>query len=789
MGSMMYRAVYATSSGTNINMWRPRIAASDDKTALLLGRTPANWYAENATKQARELVEQGYWVVTVDTPNWGNQTDMTSIDTALTWLNTTWGRPIDRVAVVAHNAGCVAALNWGMRHHNRVASMSLQSPIIDLAERYKRVSADRSSIAAAFGGSIGLSLSGAGSSFAYTPDHATLDITGTSDLDVRAEVAATDWTPSANQSLISKYITTGNQRSYRLRLNAAGTLELIWSANGSATLSATSTAAPSVSNGATLAVRATLDVDNGASGNTVTFYTATSIDGSWTQLGSAVTQAGVTSIFSSTAQLEAGSVANGSELFQGTIYAVEVRSGIGGTVVSGMDFTTHVDSTDKKWTLNGSATESMRTWNPAHTHRKYIVADLLGDRLKLWWSGADTQTPPSVTAALATAYGADTGTLSDPDPTLSDPEPPVDDAAAADTAWLNQDAHDEMKKWHTYVQTSADFAGYKGGDAFSTTILPDGRWASTFADSFLSQLSAAVPSGSDTDDGTYKTGLPTRNMLVLHDSSGAITGQIYSGAPGNNPPMIPNQTTYPSHWYWPIDKVVDNGALQVGCWLVNNSSGNFGHIVDSHIVTLNATSLAQTAETPLSVGETFSTYGFFVDGGFIYVLGQEYVGGYDSYSISTVTQTRIARVPVGQLTTPASWEFRTGSGWSSSSAAAVPIVDNAAANVTGDSCLTKSGSTYVLAAMATTEGAARLYSSSNPWGPWTQYDTVAIPQLGTTRYGSTTVGYHLKWHPHLNSGGRLMLSWNGNFFGSGGTPFDDIDYIHFSPHLLLVPAP
>jgi len=503
----MYKVIYAATGTTKVGLWRPRIATVDNPTALLLGRAPDAWHGTDPSDQARLLVDAGYWVLTVETPNWGNATDMTNINAALTWLETNWSRSIDRLVIVGHNAGCVAALNWGMRNHHRVASMSLQSPIVDLQERYTRVPADRASMELAFGGSNALSLPGTNGNYASTPDHASLDII--SDIDIRAEIAAADWTPTTSKSIVSKYVTVGNQRSYRLRLLASGFLELVWTIDGTSQRNAISTAAPVVANGAKLAVRVTLDVDNGASGRTTTFYTAPTIGGSWTQLGSPVIAAAVTNIHSGTAPLEVGSVATGTETFQGNIYKVEVRNSINGTVVASPDFsaqtagaTSFADSTGKTWTLQGTAAISsafvsaMRTWNPGHApHRIFIVADMLGDRLKMWWSAADTQTPPAVTAALAAGYGADTGTLSNQNPVLEDPAPLVADAVAADVAWFNQPAHVEMKKWHSYVETSLNHIEYKGGDACTTTILPDGRWVTTFADSFLTNISPAVPTG------------------------------------------------------------------------------------------------------------------------------------------------------------------------------------------------------------------------------------------------------------------------------------------------------
>lgn len=213
-----------------------------------------------------------------------------------------------------------------------------------------------------------------GSGYASTPDAAALDIVG--DIDVRAHVVLEDWTPAGNSALVGKWTPSGNQRSYLLEVTTSGLLRFAWSNDGTATLQADSTVAPTVSDGDDLWVRATLDVDNGAAGRTVTFYTST--DGSsWAQLGSPVTTAGVTSIFASTAVLEVGSHSVGTaDLLTGLVASAEVRSGIAGAVVADPDFdlevagtTSFVDDSGLTWTLTspavlgaaGSATETSIT--------------------------------------------------------------------------------------------------------------------------------------------------------------------------------------------------------------------------------------------------------------------------------------------------------------------------------------------------------------------------------------------------------------------------------------------
>lgn len=211
----------------------------------------------------------------------------------------------------------------------------------------------------------GVRLSGESGTYASTPDNAALDITG--DIDLRVDLTADSWSSGASQNLISKFRTSSDNRSYRLFINNNGYLALNWStsgAPGAPSILVLSTARP-VPDPLTgrLAVRATLDVNFGGTSHVVMFYTAPTISGSWTQLGATVTLSGVTSIFSSNAILEIGSVADGvSEMFSGIIHAAEVRNGIAGTVVANPSFvsqpvssTGFTDSSGRVWTLNGEA--------------------------------------------------------------------------------------------------------------------------------------------------------------------------------------------------------------------------------------------------------------------------------------------------------------------------------------------------------------------------------------------------------------------------------------------------
>lgn len=196
-----------------------------------------------------------------------------------------------------------------------------------------------------------------------TVDHASLDITG--DIDVRFEAILDDWYAADETFLMGKYSTSG--RSWVLTI-LGGRLLLGWTTDGSAGTftSEISTEKVVLPGTRRLAVRATLDVDDGSGNHVVTFYTAPSISsGAWTQLGDPNTDAGTTSIFSGSAALDVGHVGNIlSHLGPvGQILAAEVRSGIGGSVVVNPDWTAQTpgatsfaDGAGRTWTLSGDAT-------------------------------------------------------------------------------------------------------------------------------------------------------------------------------------------------------------------------------------------------------------------------------------------------------------------------------------------------------------------------------------------------------------------------------------------------
>lgn len=165
-----------------------------------------------------------------------------------------------------------------------------------------------------------------------TMDSTALSIVG--DIEIRAKIRVDK---SQSGSIVAKWASGGNN-SYFLNYSTditgtVGAMQFYWTADGT-TIESTSSGNFTVVDGADIWLRVTFDVDNGGGGYTANYYR--SIDGvTWTFIDDTVTAAGTTSINDSTAPVELGSRSVGLlNTFDGRIYQVEIRDGIGGKIVA-----------------------------------------------------------------------------------------------------------------------------------------------------------------------------------------------------------------------------------------------------------------------------------------------------------------------------------------------------------------------------------------------------------------------------------------------------------------------
>lgn len=205
-----------------------------------------------------------------------------------------------------------------------------------------------------------ISLPGVIGNYASTPDSVANSVTG--DIDIRVRLTASDWTPATFQVALAKWGGSVGSSAYEFGLDTGSTGKLIydWSTGAVIPTYIPSTVATGIRDGLVKWIRVTHDVDNGAAGNDVRFYL--SDDGNtWTQLGTTITTAGVTSINNS-----AGDVIVGQQTGQfpvaGKIFYAEIRNGIDGPVVAKFDpsfnslvgASSFTSSTGEVWTINTS---------------------------------------------------------------------------------------------------------------------------------------------------------------------------------------------------------------------------------------------------------------------------------------------------------------------------------------------------------------------------------------------------------------------------------------------------
>jgi hypothetical protein len=188
-------------------------------------------------------------------------------------------------------------------------------------------------------------LNGVSGNYFSAPDSAALSITG--DIDLRARVALSAITPAADAGLVTKW-GAGGQRSWLWYVNTGGNMVLQWSADGTASVTATSTAtlaSAGIASYTPYHLRATLDVNNGASGYDAKFWYSS--DGSnWSQLGATVTGGATTSIFDSTAAVGVGGRAvDGAVNPIGQIYRAQIYNGIAGTLAFDFNASAYVSGT------------------------------------------------------------------------------------------------------------------------------------------------------------------------------------------------------------------------------------------------------------------------------------------------------------------------------------------------------------------------------------------------------------------------------------------------------------
>ncbi|MFE7947420.1 hypothetical protein [Streptomyces sp. NPDC057426] len=187
------------------------------------------------------------------------------------------------------------------------------------------------------------------------------------DFDLRIDLALEDW--SESQMLALRYVPSADE-AWALEI-VDGILTFLWSPDGTFASRIVEEATEEVQgyNGQRMALRVTLDIDNGAGGYELRFYTGRTVnDEEWTLLGDPVVGVGTTGVFADAEYMEFGAgftfnaLPSGGVLnrMRGKAYALKLLDT--GVVKVDMSTTaaepgglTFVDATGITWSRGGSA--------------------------------------------------------------------------------------------------------------------------------------------------------------------------------------------------------------------------------------------------------------------------------------------------------------------------------------------------------------------------------------------------------------------------------------------------
>jgi hypothetical protein len=300
-----------------------------------------------------------------------------------------------------------------------------------------------------------------------------------------------------------------------------------------------------------------------------------------------------------------------------------------------------------------------------------------------------------------------------------------------------------------YGDTSGQWSG---ADSTYSTALPNGRELFAFSDTLIGKVN---PDGTRPKDTPF-----VNNSFVVADRSGlhTVIGGTADDPKANATPSDPNA------WYWSGDPTTSGRWLEVPYLEFHRTgTGVFDFAWKDNVLgrfDADTLRLVDTTPLPSSADIEWGSYTL-QDNGWTYVYGVEDLGA-DKYM-------HVARVRGTDLR--GTWQYFTGSGWSSAEADSTRLMDG----IANEYSVSRFGTGYVLITHDTSEFLGPhiyAYFSCSPAGPFVNKTLVyTTPETGATgSYGNGNVWtYNAHAHPELSRGNQLLISYNVNSFN-----FDDI---------------
>ncbi|XVU30096.1 fibronectin type III domain-containing protein [Actinoplanes sp. CA-054009] len=319
-------------------------------------------------------------------------------------------------------------------------------------------------------------------------------------------------------------------------------------------------------------------------------------------------------------------------------------------------------------------------------------------------------------------------------------------AAAIPAGGMSADAMNTM--FTTYGDAGNHWTG---GDNTASVVLPDGRVAWLFADSFLGTVNA---------DHTRPRNAPMVNNLIVVQDGANLTTTLHGGTAQAPEALV--KPAQPDEFFWAADGTVENNTLKV---IYNRLRKTGSGVLDFEqtgvsLATFALPALTLSSVVDLPVGPSISWgAGIFPDGAYTYIYGISSGSGFMKFA-------HLARVPAGGLSGP--WQYWTGAAWSSDPNAAGRLISGV-----GGGGVQKVGGQYVWVSHENNlmfDSQIVAYTSASPTGPFSGpiqlFTAPEVTQPGVFMYNARV-------HPELARDGKLLVSYDLNSMETDGT-YNDV---------------
>jgi hypothetical protein len=307
---------------------------------------------------------------------------------------------------------------------------------------------------------------------------------------------------------------------------------------------------------------------------------------------------------------------------------------------------------------------------------------------------------------------------------------------------------------------SGEGPGWTGGDGTLSVLLPDGRTAWLFGDTFLGRVAS---DGSRSPDTPF-----LRNSIVL-DRDGRL-GPVL-GATASAP-----QATFPSpergSWYWPGDGTVEGGSLRVFLHRYRQTAPGIWNWrwEGTALATLALPGLSLEGIRPAGPANGVR-YGVCLleTDAWTYVFGVEERGGRKYAHAARAHRGRIG----------GAWFYFDGEGWSEDPGATAPFLADVSDQFAVVPC-PDGLALFTMDLRSPFSGDLAAYLAPGPEGPWTG----PVLLFRAPEGGPDTAAYNPFAHPQFGEGPRLLVSYNVNHVSDPDALFRDASI--YRPRFLWV---